>query len=66
MVKLGAVSMAPTAILVFIGGPALPFHIATVICVLAGLEEIMISIVLNEPYADVRTLYHVLKKKKNN
>jgi phosphatidylglycerophosphate synthase len=66
MVKLGAVTMAPTAIWVFIGGPALPFHIATVICVLAGLEEIMISIVLNEPYADVRTLLHVLKKKENN
>jgi len=58
--------MAPTAIWVFIGGPALPFHIATVICVAAGLEEIVISIVLKEPYADVRTLLHVLKKQKDN
>ncbi len=66
MVKLAAVSTAPTAIWVFIGGPALPFHIATVICVVAGLEEIMISIVLKEPYSDVSTLLHVLKKKKND
>jgi len=66
MVKLAAVSTAPTAIWVFIGGPALPFHIATAICVVAGLEEMMISIVLNEPYSDVRSLLHVLKKKKNN
>lgn len=66
MVKLAALFMAPTAIWVFIGGPALPFHIATVICVVAGLEEIMISIILNEPYADVRTLLHVLEKIKNN
>ena len=65
MVKLAAVSTAPTAIWVFIGGPALPFHIATAICVVAGLEEIVISIVLKEPYSDVRTLWHVLKKKKN-
>ena len=66
MVKLAAVSTAPTAIWVFIGGPALPFHIATVICVVAGLEEIMISIELTEPYSDVSTLLHVLKKNKNN
>ncbi len=66
MVKLAAVSTAPTAIWVFIGGPALPFYIATAICVVAGLEEMMISIVLNEPYSDVRSLLHVLKKKKNN
>jgi len=66
MVKLGALLMAPTAIWVFIGGPALPFHIATIICVVAGLEEIVISMVLKEPYADVRTLLHVLKKKKGN
>lgn len=66
MVKLAALVMAPSAIWVFIGGPALPFHIATVICVVASLEEIVISIILKEPYADVRTLFHVLKKKKNN
>ena len=66
LVKLAAVATAPTAIWVFIGGSVLPFYIATAICVLAGLEEIVISIVLKEPYSDVRTLWHVLKKKKTN
>ena len=62
-VKFAAVCMAPSAILLFLIDIAWPFRVASIICLLAGLEEIIITIILDKPYSDVRTLLHVLKTK---
>lgn len=61
MVKFAAVCMAPAAIVLFIGGPAWPFHIATVISVLAGLEEIIMTLLLRKPHSDVKHLMQAMK-----
>ena len=63
LVKTAAVVMAPSAILLFLGGPAWPFHVATVISVLAALEEILITLYLTEPCSDVGSLIHILNNK---
>lgn len=64
LVKLAVACMAPASIVLFIGGPAWPFQIASVISVFAGLEEIMLTIVLDKPRSDVRSLIHILKQQK--
>lgn len=61
LVKIAAVCMAPSAIILFIGGPAWPFHIATVVSVLAGLEEIIMTLMLQEPHSNVPGLVQALK-----
>ena len=61
LVKLAAVCMAPSAIILFIGGPAWPFHIATVVSVLAGLEEIIMTVLLHKPHSNVPGLVQALK-----
>jgi hypothetical protein len=43
----------------FAGGPAWLFHLAVPVSVLAALEEIAITLVLREPQANVRSLWHV-------
>lgn len=63
LVKFAVVCVAPSSILLFLGGPAWPFRIATVISVLAGLEEIMISLLLHQPRSDVRSLLDILKQR---
>ena len=65
LVKCAAVTMAPGAILLFINGPTWPFYMATGISVLAALEEIAITLIIDTPQSDVGTLIHVLRNKKN-
>jgi CDP-diacylglycerol--glycerol-3-phosphate 3-phosphatidyltransferase len=65
LVKLATVCMAPAAIVLFIGGSAWPFHAATVICLLAALEEIIITLLLPEPQSDVKHLLKVLKSRRD-
>lgn len=62
MVKAAAVCMAPSAIALFAGYAAWPFHVATVVCVIAALEESVIIAVLREPRSDVRSIFHVLRE----
>jgi CDP-diacylglycerol--glycerol-3-phosphate 3-phosphatidyltransferase len=66
LVKLAAVCMAPSAIILFIGGPAWPFHIATVICVLAGIEEIIITLLLHAPQSNVNHFLNALKCRRDS
>ena len=61
LVKFAALCMAPAAIVLFIGGPAWPFHIATIVCALAGLEEIIMTLLLAEPHSNVPGLAQALK-----
>jgi len=66
LVKLAVVCMAPAAIVLFIGGPPWPFHVATVVCVLAALEEITMTLLLHEPRSDVNHLLQALKLKRDS
>jgi CDP-diacylglycerol--glycerol-3-phosphate 3-phosphatidyltransferase len=56
--KLSAVLVGASALLLFAGGPALPFRIATLVLVLAELEEIAITATLPVWRANVPTLRH--------
>lgn len=61
MVKASAATMAPSAIWLFLGGAAWPFHVATVVCVIAAIEESIIVWLLREPRSDVKTAVHVMR-----
>lgn len=56
--KLSAVLMGGSALLLFLGGPALPFRVSVLVVVLAGLEEIAITATLREWRANVPSLWH--------
>jgi CDP-diacylglycerol--glycerol-3-phosphate 3-phosphatidyltransferase len=65
MVKASAVAVAPSAILLFLGGPAWPFHVATVIAVAAATEESVIVFLLDKPRSNVKTVVHVLRDRES-
>jgi CDP-diacylglycerol--glycerol-3-phosphate 3-phosphatidyltransferase len=46
----------------FAGGPAWPFRLATLICILAALENIAITVVLPDLRSNIRSLWHVLRE----
>jgi len=56
--KLSAVVVGASALVLFAGGPPLPFRIATWILVLAELEEIAITTILPEWRANVPSILH--------
>lgn len=56
--KLSAVVMGASALLLFAGGPALPFRVGTFVLVLAELEEIAITTLLPEWRANVPSILH--------
>lgn len=66
LVKFATVCIAPASVLLILEGPAWPFHIATVVCVLAAIEEITITLILDKPKADVQHVWAVLRSRKNS
>ena len=62
LVKIASVCIAVSSLLMFIFGPAVPFRVSAVICLLAGLEEFTITMMLKNPRTDVGSLWHVLRK----
>ncbi len=60
-VKLAALVVGGTAIMLFAGAPAWLFHLAVPVSVLAAVEEIAITCMLRKPQANVRSLWHVMK-----
>jgi len=63
-VKLAAAAMGATLYVLFLGGPAWPFRVAAVICILAAIEEMALTIILPEPESNVRSIWNVLKRTK--
>lgn len=59
-VKLAALFMAPSILILLAGGPVWPFQWATPLCVLAGLEETLITLMLPKQQSNVRSLWHAL------
>ena len=65
-VKLAALSMGLSLYIWFLGGPAWPFRVAAVICILAAIEEIALTLILPEPESNVRSIWDVLKRSVRN
>lgn len=61
-VKIAALSMGSSLYLLFLGGPVWPFRLAAVICILAAIEEIALTLLLSEPESNVRSAWDVLKR----
>jgi phosphatidylglycerophosphate synthase len=61
-VKIAAASMGFSLYVLFFGGPAWPFRLAAVICILAAIEEISLTLLLPESESNVRSIWHVLKR----
>ncbi|MGR9051587.1 MAG: CDP-alcohol phosphatidyltransferase family protein [Gammaproteobacteria bacterium] len=60
-VKLAAASMGSTLYVIFLGGPAWPFRIAAVLCILAAFEEIAITLLVSEPKSNVRSVWCIVR-----
>jgi phosphatidylglycerophosphate synthase len=61
LVKVAVLTTALSILVLVLGGPALPFRAASMVCLAAGAEEVMITLVLDKPRSDVRSLLHVLR-----
>jgi CDP-diacylglycerol--glycerol-3-phosphate 3-phosphatidyltransferase len=61
-VKIAAASMGLTLYILFLNGSAWPFRIAAIICILAAIEEIVITLLLPEPESNLRSVWDVLKR----
>ncbi|HEY8160015.1 MAG TPA: CDP-alcohol phosphatidyltransferase family protein [Methylobacter sp.] len=61
-VKIAAASMSLTLYILFLNGSAWPFRMAAIICILAAIEEIVITLLLPEPESNLRSVWDVLKR----
>lgn len=64
LVKAAASITVISTFVLLLGGPALPFRIASFICLAAGLEEVLITLAMESPKSNVRSLVHVLRNRK--
>ncbi|MGY6276392.1 CDP-alcohol phosphatidyltransferase family protein [Methylomonas sp. MgM2] len=60
-VKLAAASMGLSLYILFFGGPVWPFRLAALLCLIAGMEEIVITLLLNKPESNVRSIWFIVK-----
>jgi phosphatidylglycerophosphate synthase len=62
LARISAYLMGFAAVLLFAHGPPLLFQIAVAVLLIAGLEEIAITLVLPEPQSNVTSLSRVLRQ----
>ncbi|MBF8270863.1 MAG: CDP-alcohol phosphatidyltransferase, partial [Gammaproteobacteria bacterium] len=65
-VKIAAICTTISSLLLFLQFTPLPFRVAAVLCVLAGLEEILITLMLAQPRSNVRSLWHIWNEKQQH
>jgi len=58
--KTSSILLAGTALILFFGGPAWPFRIATPLLILSGIEEIFMTAILPRWQANVPSLWHAM------
>jgi phosphatidylserine synthase len=61
LVKFATVCMACGAFLLILDGPDWPFQVASIISAFAGIEQIVITLLLDRPRSDVRHLLAVIR-----
>lgn len=62
LVKFAVVCISISVILLLLGGPAWPFRISAIIAMLAGIEEILITLLTKTPLSDAKSIFHVLDR----
>ena len=62
--KLSALTVGGSALLMFAGGPVLPFQLAAFIAAAAALEQVAISLLLNKAESDLPSLWHLLRRQR--
>ena len=65
-VKLAVAVTVISYILLFAEVLEWPFKLAAALCLYAGIEEILITLVMKHQHVDIKTYWHALKYKKNN
>ncbi|MGZ4969530.1 MAG: CDP-alcohol phosphatidyltransferase family protein [Methylobacter sp.] len=65
-VKIAAGSMGLTLYVLFLGGPTWPFRAAAMICMIAAVEEIVITLLLHEPESNLRSVWDLLKRNRQS
>lgn len=61
IVKCALAATGASLYVAFLGGSVWPFRLATLLCVLAAIEEVAITVVSTELQSNVRSLYDVLQ-----
>ncbi|MGR8979407.1 MAG: CDP-alcohol phosphatidyltransferase family protein [Gammaproteobacteria bacterium] len=61
-VKIAAAAMGFTLYVMFLGGPVWPFRAAAMLCLLAAIEEIGITLLIDDPKSNVRSILDVLNR----
>ena len=62
-VKLASLLVGTGSILMFAGGPVWIFHLSVPFCMVAAIEEILITLVSTKPHSNTRTLWHAMRSK---
>ncbi len=62
LVKFATVCIASGSVILLLGGPSWPFQLASIISLVAGIEQVIITLMLDSPRADVRHLYAVYRQ----
>ena len=65
LTETAAVCTTVSTLLLFTGITPWPFRVSSILCILSGLEEILITLTLGKPEADVRSLWHAVREKQN-
>ena len=64
-VKVAAACMGSSLYPLFLVGIVWPFHIATLVCVLAAIEEILITVLMPEPQSNIGSILKVIQKRRS-
>jgi len=59
--KIASVLIGFSVLVLFVGGPSLPFRISVPIIVLAGIEQIAITVILPQARTNVPSFWHAKK-----
>ena len=63
LVKAAVLVTALSTLVLILQGPAVFFRLAGLLSFAAGIEQVLITLVLDRPRSDVRSLFHVLRGK---
>ncbi len=66
LVKLAVAAMGGSYFLLMWFDWSLPFHLASFLCVLAAVEEIVLTLMLDNIQSNVKTIWHVWRQQENH
>ena len=64
--KLGAVAGAASLVPLLAGGTAVPFHVVVVLQIVAGLEELLIAVLVPSHRGEVATVWHAWRLRRES